>query len=76
MLSAMVTALPVPASLSAKLPLCVSTNTSAPCTPTKVPPLTLAVVVASYTLLATMVLLTVRSRWLMLAVMPMLVGST
>ena len=70
MLSEIVTAIPVPAFAVVKLPAFVKVTfaVSALKTPTKVPPVTVAVGVPLYTLLATVVPVTVSIFGVMLAV--------
>ena len=59
--SAAVMTRPVPTLALAKLPACTKVNTSLFCTPTKLPPVSTALVVPSYVLLAAVVPLTVNA---------------
>ena len=61
MVLAAVTAMPVPALALANVPVCTMDKASLLTTPTKLPPVNTALVVPSYTLLATLVPLTVKA---------------
>ena len=53
--------IPVPTPVCAKVPDCVKVTTSEPTIPTKVPPVTVAVLVPSYALLAVVAPVTVKA---------------